>query len=277
MRLFFILWINVLSVLNAQENCRPPLRAFAAGESLSFNVTYNWGLVWLESAHARFTVNDGNLNGKACYHFTGEGSTYSGYDWFFKVRDKFESWADTSTLRPLRFTATIHEGAKHDQHAYLFDDRNKRVFTIISRGKKVAAVDTVKQGRCTIDVLTAIYHARSFDFSKCLPNDTVSMSLLIDGKVYAIYVRYLGKERYTHDVFGTYRCVKFSPLLVEGSIFKKGEGMQVWVTDDRNRLPLYIETPIVVGSIKVSLSAYSGLRFPEEARLAGPEKKPAKK
>jgi hypothetical protein len=250
----------------AQPNCEPMVRAFAPGEVLEYRVTYNWGLVWLESASARFTVQNGSHNGKACFYFRGQGSTHSGYDWFFKVRDVFETWTDTATLRPLKFAAQVSEGGKHDRHLYFFDDRQNRAYTIITRGKKNPRLDTLKQGRCTIDVLSAIYHARSYDYSRCRVNDTISMSQLIDGKVYAIYVRYLGKETFTTEKHGTFRCIKFSPLLVEGSIFKKGEGMTVWVTDDQNKLPLYIETPIIVGSIKVTLSSWSGLRFPETAR-----------
>lgn len=43
--------------------------------------------------------------------------------------------------------------------------------------------------------------------------------------------------------------------------------MKVWVTDDNNKIPLYIETPIVVGSIKVKLVSYKGLRNPEDAKV----------
>ena len=250
-----------------QQDCAPPLKAFKEGEVLGYSVTYNWGLVWLESAWAKFSVQGASLNGKPCYYLKGEGSTHSGYDWFFKVRDLFETWMDTASLRPLKFAAQVNEGNKHDKHLYIFDDRRSKAYTIITRGRKKPTLDTVAQGKCTIDVLSAIYHARSFDYSRCKVNDTISMSQLIDGKVYAIYVRYLGREKYKTEKFGTFQCVKFSPLLVEGSIFKKGEGMTVWVTDDENKLPLYIETPIIVGTIKVSLTAYSGLRYPEDSRI----------
>ncbi|MCH7974910.1 MAG: DUF3108 domain-containing protein [Bacteroidetes bacterium] len=36
--------------------------------------------------------------------------------------------------------------------------------------------------------------------------------------------------------------------------------MVVWVTDDRNTIPIRVETPIIVGSIKADLISYSGLR-----------------
>jgi hypothetical protein len=183
------------------------------------------------------------------------------------VRDVFESYVDTATFRPLKFRADIWEGNKKDKHTYIFNNAAKRAYTIINRGHHPVEVDTVKMASCTIDVLTAIYYARNIDYSVCKINDTVSISLLLDGKVYPVYVRYLGKTEYVSEELGKFNCIKFSPLLVEGSIFKGGEGMTVWVTNDQNKIPLYIETPIVVGTIKVKLVSYKGLRNTENAKI----------
>ena len=38
--------------------------------------------------------------------------------------------------------------------------------------------------------------------------------------------------------------------------------MVIWVTDDENHIPVRIETPIIIGSIKVDLDAYENLRHP---------------
>jgi hypothetical protein len=104
-------------------------------------------------------------------------------------------------------------------------------------------------------------------------NDTVSNTLVLDGKLFGVYVRYLGKTVYHSKELGSYNCIKFSPLLVEGSIFKAGEGMTVWASDDENKLPVYIETPIIVGTVKVMLQSYNGLKYPERAKISGPGKK----
>jgi hypothetical protein len=82
----------------------------------------------------------------------------------------------------------------------------------------------------------------------------------LDGEVFPSYVRYLGKETIKSDLLGQVRCIKFRPKLIEGTLFKGGEEMVVWVTDDDNRMPVYVQTPILVGTIKVSLIKYTGLR-----------------
>ena len=54
--------------------------------------------------------------------------------------------------------------------------------------------------------------------------------------------------------------IKFKPLLIKGTIFEGGEKMTVWVSDDGNRIPVRIESPISVGSIKVDMIYNRNLR-----------------
>jgi Protein of unknown function (DUF3108) len=51
-------------------------------------------------------------------------------------------------------------------------------------------------------------------------------------------------------------------LLLKGNIFDGGEKMIIWVTDDSNHIPIRIESPIVVGSVKVDLMYYENLKYP---------------
>jgi hypothetical protein len=50
----------------------------------------------------------------------------------------------------------------------------------------------------------------------------------------------------------------------------------VWVTNDKNRMPVYVETPILVGTIKVHLTKYSGHKYPIECFKEKPEVKKKK-
>lgn len=85
--------------------------------------------------------------------------------------------------------------------------------------------------------------------------------MFLDDEVFNLYVRYIGKERITTK-YGTFNTIKFSPLLIEGTIFKGGEKMMVWVSDDNNHVPVRVDSPILVGSIKVDLVDYGNLRNP---------------
>ena len=38
--------------------------------------------------------------------------------------------------------------------------------------------------------------------------------------------------------------------------------MTIWVTDDANHVPIRIETPILVGKVKIDMMSYANLRYP---------------
>ena len=50
--------------------------------------------------------------------------------------------------------------------------------------------------------------------------------------------------------------------MVQGTIFKGNEDVLVWVTDDGNRIPVYIEAKIIVGTVKADLKDTKGLKNP---------------
>lgn len=143
----------------------------------------------------------------------------------------------------------VHEGNTQIYSQVLFKQQEKKRFQPM-----VVLMCLLVQ-----DVLSAIYYARNIDFSKYKAGDKIPFSIFIDDQVFPIYIRYVGKEK-LHTKYGDYQTIKFKPLLIDGTIFTGGENMTVWVTDDLNKLPVLIETPILVGSIKVYLKRYEGLR-----------------
>ena len=259
--LIFFSMLGQLSIAG-QKNCTQDNNSFKAGEQFNYKILYNWGAIWMEAGEASFSVFLNNMNGKSVYHFVGIGSTYSKYDWFYKVRDRYESYADTATLKPLRFIREAKEGGSYTYDDYVFNHQKNKVYTSSKRNKKPTKLDSLKITDCTNDVMTAIFYARGLDFSRYKPKDTIPITFVLDGEVVPSYIRYLGKETIKSELLGNVRCIKFCPKLIEGTIFKGGEGMIVWVTDDDNKMPIYVETPIIVGTIKVHLFKYTGLKNP---------------
>jgi hypothetical protein len=43
--------------------------------------------------------------------------------------------------------------------------------------------------------------------------------------------------------------------------------MTVWVTDDENKVPVRIESPISVGKVKIDMMSYENLRYPMTALI----------
>ncbi len=242
----------------ASDDCVRTNSAFQPGEEVVYKVIYNWNGIWLHAGQVFFSVTEGVFGNRQVYKLRGYGATYKSYDWFYKVRDLYESYIDRETLLPLKFIRDVYEGGYTIYENVTFDhDAN-----IAESTKGIRPID-----KCTQDVLSAIYFARNVDFSKYQINDTIPFNIFIDDSLFNVYIRYIGKETIKCRK-GTFDCIKFRAMLVSGTIFKGGERMTVWVTDDDNRLPVVIESPIVVGSIRAELHSWKGLRHPMRSKIS---------
>ncbi len=237
--------------LRAQTDfCNARNSAFGDGEQLYFKVWYNAGRIWIGAGEANFTVSLEQMNGRKAYHIVADGKTLKSYEWFYKVRDKYESWVDASTMQPLKFVRNVNEGG--------FKIYNNVVFNQ-AIGQAVSTDGIFNVPKCIQDVLSAIYYARNINYDAYKPGAKIPFNMFLDDKVYNLYIRYIGKEEITTR-YGTFKTIKIAPLLIQGSIFTGGEKMFVWVSDDANHLPVRIDSPIQIGSVKVDLMGYDKLR-----------------
>ena len=198
------------------------------------------------------------MDGKPVYHVTGDGKTYSFFDNFFKVRDKYETYIDTATLQPLKFIRNVSEGSYKKYENVSF---NKTAHTAITNSGVFKTPD------CIQDVLSTMYYARNIDFDKMKPGDKIPFSMFLDNQVYDLYIRYVGKET-IKTKYGKFRAIKIKPLLIKGTIFEGGEKMTVWISDDANHIPVRVESPISVGSVKVDMMDFKNRRTPMNSLIS---------
>lgn len=241
-----------------EEFCSIRNLAFQEGENISFNVFYSVVGLYINAGTANFTVTPEQLNNHQVYHVVGSGSSNPSYDWIFKVRDRYETYIDTGTLKPLKFIRDINEGGFKKYENITFNHQANTAVT--TNG-------VFKVPNCVQDVLSSIYYARNIDFSKYNPEDKIPFTMFLDNEVYNLYIKYLGKE-VIKTKYGKFNAIKFKPLLVKGTLFEGGEKMTVWVSDDPNHIPLRIESPIVVGSVKVDMMQYRNLRYPLSSMIS---------
>jgi hypothetical protein len=232
--------------------------AFEEGEIISYNVFYNVIGLYVNAGNADFAVSLEKINNRPVYHVIGKGSSNPSYDWIFKVRDRYESYIDTTNLQPLKFIRNIDEGGYKKYENITFNQEANTAVT---------TEGVYKVPNCVQDVISSIYYARNIDFNKYKPDDRIPFNMFLDNENYNLYIRYLGKET-IKTKYGKFRAIKFKPLLVKGTLFEGGEKMTVWVSDDPNHIPLRIESPIVVGSIKVDMMQYRNLRYPLSSMIS---------
>lgn len=258
-----VLLILITPSINAQDSskCKIANTTFLPGEEYSYVIAYNWFVVFSEVGLVKFTVKKDQIFNQPAYHFIGEGRTFNWWDKFFRVRDKYESWVREDNLRPLFFQRNTREGNWRQHESYTFDGDS-----LIYRKSKVkedpTRYDTLKIDACTWDIMSSILHTRNFDYSEYEVGEKIPVSIALDREVYDLYFRYMGLEEIKVKELGTFECMKFTVLLVEGTMFHEGEDMLLWVTNDKNQIPVYVESPILIGNIKARLVSIKGNRHP---------------
>ncbi|WP_010421818.1 DUF3108 domain-containing protein [Anaerophaga thermohalophila] len=265
--LFLLVFFCRGAAFQAEGQCYANRKVFAPGEEVTYHAYYNWGFIWINAGIVTFGVEKDIWEGKPTWHMKAYGSTYKAYDLLFKVRDSFEVWVDPHSLQPLEFHRKTNEGSYKAHFHYLFDQDERVVRASISKRERPYRDTTFTWPECSYDLLSMVYQARNIDFSKYEINEKIPIKLIVDGEVYDLYIRYRGKEVIKDRSGRKFRCLKFSPLLVEGTIFEEGEDMTVWVTDDDSRIPIIVEAKILVGSVKAVFVEAKGLKHPMSAEI----------
>ncbi len=253
-----VLFFSFKTTMTKADNCVVRNTTLIAGEHISYSVFYSIAGIYVKAGTTTFSNTLERINNRPVYHVVGEGKTLTSYDWIYRVRDKYESYIDTATMKPLKFVRDIQEGGfKKYENVTFNHDTNTAIST----------EGVFKVPECVQDVLSAIYYARNINFNQYKVGDKIPFKMFIDNEVYDMYIRYLGKE-IIKTRYGKFRAIKFKPLLVKGTLFEGGEKMIVYVSDDANRVPVRIESPIVVGTIKADMMSYRNLRYPLTALIS---------
>jgi hypothetical protein len=192
-------------------------------------------------------------------HFdvVAKGWSYSTFDPFYKVRDQYETFIDEKTMMPTVFLRDVYENGYQKQEHYIFDRKHSRV----KSGNNFYSVPTDVQ-----DLESAFFFLRCVNFEKQAFNSTFPVTAFFNDSIFPMGVKYIGKEVINGKI-GKIRCKVFKPILLPGRIFKGQDDMTLYVSDDKNQIPVRVESAVLVGSIRGDLIRYSGLKYPFTALI----------
>jgi hypothetical protein len=260
--LFFILHSS-FSIVTAQPLATVRNGAFIRGEKLKFRAYYDsfmTGKVTAGMATLEVKFENKKIDGRNTYHVIGEGKSKGAFNLFFKVNDRFESFIDEDYLVPWSFLRNTYEGGYSVNDEVRFNQYSGN-FSSHKSNKKM------KPG--THDVLSAFYYCRTLDFSNLKLGERFPVNFLLDDSVYVSLIEFAGREDVETDL-GRFHCLKFKPMVATGNVFSQPYPMDVWISDDENKIPVLAKSAVVVGSVKLELIEYKGLANPVTS-LAAPK------
>ena len=111
------------------------------------------------------------------------------------------------------------------------------------------------------DMLSSFYYARIIDFTDAKKGDVFTIWSFVDDEIWPLKIRFMGRSNIKAGG-EKYRAMKFHPVVQEGRLFEHEEDVTVWISDDENKIPLLAQGKVLVGSIKMEITNYSGLANP---------------
>jgi Protein of unknown function (DUF3108) len=247
------------------EPCYIENTTFKVGETISYKVYYNWNFVWIPAGEVTFKIGEDNDQ----FKMTAVGKTYKSYEWFFKLDDKYQTQIDKHSMLPTVFERNVNEGKIKFYEKVVFDQTNRSATTYYGENQSQTKSVVKKLDCCMHDMMSILYFTRNIDYSQYKVNAELPVKIFLDKDVWPLKVKYKGtvEKLKLHGQDTRFNAIKFMPEVVAGNVFKENTAMSVYVSNDKNRIPLLIESPVSVGSIKAVLKDYSGLRHELSAKI----------
>lgn len=247
-----ILLITVLFAM--QVGVAQKKSAFQEGEWFKFKMSYSG---WLKAGNATLEIKTAKLNNKEMYHVVGKGWTTGAIKWFFKVKDRYESYFDMQSGLPYKFIRDIDEGGHTKNLEIEFDQKAQKAHVNNIKRNTKATYATEKDVQ---DMVSAFYYLRNnYDTKNIKDGDEVKLNMFFDEENFEFKLKFLGRETIKTD-FGKINTLIFRPYVMAGRVFKEQESLTLWVSADENKIPLRIKADLAVGSLRADLEAFKGLK-----------------
>ena len=249
-----------------------PLAAqlYHPGEKLLYRVSYKAKMFPNTEVGAVevLTTEEQDADG-TFYKVVGAGRTLPTYRWFFNIEDIYTVWVDTVSLRPRRFESDIRD------RAHPLPPRARAACTdsvVHTRWRSRQKPEQQKQMTLTpesMDAIALYFTLRAADAGDFRIGEPATLQMILQDTIRHLHYRYLGREQKRIRNMGRFRTLKFECQLgtTEGYSFTDGTVFTIWISDDRNKIPLYIESPVRIGSIQAYISGYKGLKYPLESLI----------
>lgn len=261
--LFPVCALPLAAVLTAFGPSSEPTRtipntSFDRGEVLQYKVHY--GLI--NAAEATIEVDDAvhRINERPCYRATVTGRTLGSFDYFLRIRDTWRSYIDTTSILPQRFYRNIEEKNYRKRETVDFDHlRDVANVESHKKDKNDVKKATFKTPNNVQDLVSGFYFLRTLNYDQRRPGEVIKVQGFFDEDVFNMDVIYKGRET-VETKAGVIRAIRLVPKMPSNKLFKGENAVSVFLSDDRNKIPVLIQAEMFVGSVKVDMYKYKGLR-----------------
>jgi hypothetical protein len=228
---------RLVAVLVGLCICAPLARAqtpdslpFGNGERLTFGVrTSKFGKV----GHAVMAVT-GPVDVRGVETMLVSMDTHIGV-LFMKSSDANRSWIDPRRMTSLRFE-------KHEHRPFSTTDENVEIYPDLHFWSGTHGDSGSTTGTAPLDELSFIYYLRTISL---IPDSTYLFDRHYDKRRTPTTVRFLKRELLRTPA-GEFNTVELEVRVKDGTDFKGEWVMRIWISEDRCRLPVRMESAVAI-------------------------------
>lgn len=240
---------------------------FRDGERIQYGIQFKWGAVNTEVARADVSLSETVCRGVPAYLLEMSARTAPFFDVFYRVRENFKSWFSVDGQRPLQCSRDTQEGSYTAWNRYDYDWEKKVIHADVNFNGRGDEHYEIPLDREVYDLPTLLYRFRTVDVSALKPGQRFPMRFAIDEAVTELTLTYVGREVKPIRNFGKMKTLHFSCTVVGGAIFEGSKPVDIWLSDDRNLLPVAFMAPLRVGAMWGWLKRCEGLKYEQDARI----------
>ena len=267
MRILTKITLSILTVLTATS---ATAQLYHAGEVLHYRVAYRAKLIPnTEMATVVMKTTLDTLGGRAVYKVFGEGKIMPSYRWFFNIDDKYTIYVDPLSKRTLRFESDIYEGGYTFRSHYTYDWQAMQARTWSQSRQNEPKEHAIALTEHSMDPVSLYFNLRSVDADMFTDDTPRELEMVLENKIRRLRYRFLGREVCKVPKKGKFHTLKFACTLGSSEEFSFTDGSEffIWITDDDNKFPVLLESPIRVGSVRAYISGWEGLKYPLTAKI----------
>ena len=115
--------LGSVSIAPVAAQCAMTNKAFNPGESVTYDLYFNWKFIWLKAGVATLTTNSTTYKDEPCYQLDLLSISSKRVDFFFKMRDTLTS-VISEQLEPRHYRKGAEEGKHYtvDQAWFSYKD-----------------------------------------------------------------------------------------------------------------------------------------------------------
>jgi Protein of unknown function (DUF3108) len=245
--LFFctVTWSQKISTGNVNKEIRE--YAYRGQEILKYEISWSGGI---KIGDLHMEIRKKNVD-EDTYTIHARVKDSGIFHFFYPVNDTFDTVVTGDNRLPIHYNVEQKEGSSYHALRYTEYDQKKGVIRYQKNNKEF---ETFQVAGEVHNEFSSFLYTRILELDKSKP---VIVPTFADKKRHEVVVRTGNRISIESKLFGTVNVLPITPIMAFKGLYDKAGDTVIFYSDDLCRIPVRINSKILVGSITAELISYS--------------------